>query len=325
MMVDPKGGNAAGLAPATTGPLQQRCVSFLQQTQNEDGGWGYRLRHRSAVEPTCSAIAALNETQSAESISALERACGWLDRVQLPDGSWPCFPGQATGSWATALACMALGSRDQSPERISRALLWLRDNRPAESGFWWRIRNQIFKRSVVDQDSSLVGWSWIPGTASWVEPTAYCLILLRAIPDRLHPSGMDKRRELAEKMLYNRMCPGGGWNSGNPLVYGVAGEPRVIPTAWALLALSEHASRAENSKSLDWLEGHYKQIRGPASLALAHLCLRFNGRLVPQLEPEAERLYSMSQFFEDTLSTAWMALALTREPKWLGFVRETSG
>ena len=28
-------------------------------------------------------------------------------------------------------------------------------------------------------------------------------------------------------MLYDRMCPGGGWNCGNPKVYGVAGEPLV--------------------------------------------------------------------------------------------------
>ena len=29
------------------------------------------------------------------------------------------------------------------------------------------------------QDGSLQAWSWVDGTFSWVEPTAWCLLLLK--------------------------------------------------------------------------------------------------------------------------------------------------
>jgi len=100
-------------------------------------------------------------------------------------------------------------------------------------------------------------------TASWVEPTAHALLFLRSLPAKMYSSQGAKRRQLAERMLYDRICPGGGWNSGNPLVYGVAGVPRVGPTVWALLALRDDAERAEIQMSLDWLQGAYGTIHGP--------------------------------------------------------------
>jgi hypothetical protein len=114
-------------------------------------------------------------------------------------------------------------------------------------------------------------------------------------------------------MLYDRMCPGGGWNSGNPLVYGVAGVPRVGPTAWALLALREDAEREEIQMSLDWLEGAYGTIHGAASLALAHRCLAAYGRRTPPLAPALGKLYPQNRFFENVLTHAWIILALREE------------
>jgi hypothetical protein len=110
-------------------------------------------------------------------------------------------------------------------------------------------------------------------------------------------------------MLYDRMCPGGGWNSGNPLVYGVGGVPRIIPTAWALLALRDQSQRAEVQTSLTWLEGAYNGIQGAASLALAHWCLAAYGRPVAPLAPALGRLYAHHQFFNDVLTMAWIVLA----------------
>lgn len=127
------------------------------------------------------------------------------------------------------------------------------------------------------------------------------------------PAPAAKRRHLAERMLFDRMCPGGGWNSGNPLVYGVAGIPRIGPTAWALLALRGHADRAEVQSSLRWLEGAYNRIQGGASLAVAHLCLRVHRRSLPPLAPALGELYSHNRFFENILTAAWVILALNEE------------
>jgi hypothetical protein len=319
MGVEPQFAKVAGFAAVTGSLLERVCLPFLEAAQNQDGGWGYRPGQRSGVEPTSWALMALGGAKSRKRLeAALGRGWRWLDETQLPDGSWPAFASQQTGCWVTSLACLALHLHGQSAERVAGGLAWLCSSRPGEGGLWWRLRNRLSRgSSLVRQDPSLVGWSWTPGTASWVEPTAHSLILLGALRSDLHPPNAAKRRELGEKMLYDRMCAGGGWNSGNPLVYGVAGEPRVIPTAWALLALARYADRDENHRSLEWLERNYKQIRGPASLALAHLCLRAYGRSMPSLETELSSYYQTNEFFHDTLVTAYVAVALGPPPRWI--------
>jgi len=196
---------------------------------------------------------------------------------------------------------------------VEHGLHWLLNAWPAEGTLWWRVHQTLFPSRVARQNSSLRGWNWTPGTASWVEPTALALLFLRSLPaDMLSPQ-VAKRRQLAERMLYDRMCPGGGWNSGNPLVYGVAGVPRIGPTVWALLALIDHAERKENQVSLEWLARSYDGIQGPASLALAHLCLMAYGRPTPPLAAKLGELYVRNHFFESVLTAAWVVLAANPE------------
>jgi len=233
---------------------------------------------------------------------------------QLPGGAWPARPGHRAGCWATSLASLAVFLHDGDCEPVRKGLNWLCSSWPAESGLWWRARTWFRPTAnVAGQDSSLAGWSWTPGAASWVEPTAYSLLLLNTVPEDLLPRHATKRRRLGEAMLYNRMCPGGGWNSGNPLVYGVPGERRVGPTAWALLALRGYANRAENQQSLRWLEQAYHQIAGPASVALAGLCLRAYGRPQPGLEARLASLYEMNGFLGNIPAAALSLIALSPE------------
>ncbi len=291
-------------------------MPFLREAQNADGGWGYRPTHRSAVEPTCWALLAL------AGLAEFERARGrgrdWLLAAQLPDGSWPAFAGQKEGCWVTPLACLALHEDRAAPDAVGKGLDWLCDSWPGEGSLWRRLQQRLFVPSnVVRQNPSLRGWSWTPGTSSWVEPTAYGLMLLRNLfPDGL-PRRVARRRQLAEAMLYDRMCPDGGWNSGNPFVYGVAGEPLVGPTAWALLALQDSRERAENQKSLEWLASAYEQAQGPGSLALAHLCLEIHGRATRPLEPALRRSYEANGFLESVPVAAFAALALSPAGGWL--------
>ncbi len=139
-----------------------------------------------------------------------------------------------------------------------RGLDWLLEAWPAEGTLWWRLRQSFISLPRwLARTARCAAGIGRPGTASWVEPTAHALLFLRSLPPELLPPQAAKRRQLAERMLFDRMCPGGGWNSGNPLVYGVAGVPRIGPTAWALLALRDHSERAEIQMSLAWLEGAY--------------------------------------------------------------------
>jgi hypothetical protein len=311
MLPAENGGGEASRKAVNSGQLADTyCRHFLITNQNPDGGWGYHRASPSSVEATSWVLMALTSWSQAPALGeTCARAHAWLLQAQLPDGSWPAFPGQRQGCWTTSLASLALHLQGGSPDAVVRSLDWLLDAWPADGTLWWRLRQFLARSAVVHQDSSLRGWSWTPGTASWVEPTSHALLLLRSLPPELLAPRAAKRQRLAERMLYDRMCPGGGWNSGNPLVYGVAGVPRIGPTAWALLALIDQPERAENQMSLDWLARAYAGIRGATSLALAHRCLAAYGRQVPPLAPALGELYLQNRFFESVLAVAWIALA----------------
>jgi hypothetical protein len=353
MSVKPCPANSAAGSPEGLHevPLAEEfCFPFLLRAQNANGGWGYMPGSASGAEPTCWALLALADRSNGDDLDvgasdahpqpnavrpygrqapngeeALKLGRQWLRQAQLPDGSWPAFVGQQRGCWVTALACLALKAQQESRDSVARGVRWLCDTWPAEGGFWSRLGHRLRRTpAVVRQDSSLRGWSWTPGTASWVEPTSYSLILMKNLPGELLPPSSGKRVRLAEAMLYDRMCPGGGWNAGNSLVYGVAGIPRVGPTVWALLALLAQRDRPENRKSLDWLCAAFPEIQGPGSLALAHLCLQAHGRAVlgnrkssPVLETLLRTRQAVNQFLMNVQVVAWAAIALSGAPDWL--------
>jgi len=299
----------------TSGPIRDSdCREFLITNQNSDGGWGFHPISPSAVEATAWALTALISSRpEPPPVEVCARARDWLLQAQRADGSWPPFPGQPQGCWVTSVASLALHLQGGAENAVERGLDWVLNAWPAEGTVWWRLRQTLFPSRLARQDSSLRGWNWTPGTASWVEPTAHALMFLRSLPRDILPPQAAKRRQLAERMLYDRMCPGGGWNSGNPLVYGVAGVPRIGATAWALLALRDQSERAEIQQSLVWLAGAYGAIHGASSLALAHRCLTAHGRRVSPLAPALGELYSHNRFFANVLTTAWVILALNGE------------
>lgn len=296
--------------------LSQICLPRLLEGQNPDGGWGFRAGASSSVEATSWSLLALVGLRSVPAVeTCCQRAMAWMNGGQLADGSWPAYPVQREGCWVTSLAGLALLVHDAAPERVAKGATWLCSSWPGEGGWWWRLRHRLFaKPGVVKQDFSLRGWSWTPGTSSWVEPTSLALLLLRRLSEDHRPALALERVRLAEAMLYDRMCPGGGWNCGNPLVYGVPGEPAVSPTVWALLALNRQSNNNEFQQSLDWLESTCPRLRGPGSLALAHLCLTVCGRPSPQ--PEMEVLYRTNQFLGNTVVLAWAAMALGPVRLW---------
>ncbi|MEJ2006957.1 MAG: hypothetical protein P8Z30_02190 [Acidobacteriota bacterium] len=306
---------------------QESFSAFLRDAQNPDGGWGYHPGSESCTEPAALSILALrgHEATGGKSLSS---ASDWLRRAQLPEGAWPVAGGERPGCWVTALACLALLKLSSPTENaVTRGMQWLCQTWPAEGNAWWRIRQRLQRRTeaIVRQDHSLHGWGWTPDTASWVEPTASALLLLKNVPAEFLPPEANKRMRLGEAMLADRVCPGGGWNTGNPFVYGEPGIPRVGPTAWALVALGDKKDHAANVKSLEWLEHNYQEIRGPGSLALAHLCLKLYGRPTAPIEPRLQALYLNNQFLGNIPVIAWAILAAGDVPDWLGFASRAKG
>jgi hypothetical protein len=299
------------------------CVPLLLRAQNSDGGWGYHPGEQSATEPTAWALLSLGSLPDSQEFSAARgRGKDWLRAAQLPDKSWPAFAKFPEGCWLTSLASLALHEQKDSPEAVAGGAKWLCNQWPAEGKLWrrWLLR-LVGGRNAVRQNVALRGWSWTPGTSSWVEPTACTLILLRRLYADAFPPDAERRRKLAEAMLYDRMCPGGGWNSGNAAVYGVAGQPLVGPTVWGLLALQKYRGRAENQAGLKWLLSTREKIQGPGSLALAQICFQAYGCETPSIVRELRRAYDQNQFMGSTVVAASCALALGAPAGWLSWER----
>jgi hypothetical protein len=290
------------------------CLPFLRKARNSDGGWGYRPGTASATEPTAWCLLALGKIDPGS--EAIEAGRHWLEGAQNADGSWPTRPATGEGNWVTALAGLALVATNGPEAAIAGAARWVSQSQSDEGGLRVRLRRLLGlgRKKVVEQDLSLRGWSWTPGTSSWVEPTAVALLFLHHLHSELAPAEAVERRRMGEALLYDRMCPAGGWNAGNPKVYGVAGIPQVGPTAWALLALQGYPEREENRRSLDWLAANAESMKGPSSLALAHLALKAGGRPAVSLEAKLALQFQNQGFLNNVTAFAQAAFELRPGP-----------
>jgi hypothetical protein len=297
------------------------CLPFLRKAQNADGGWGFHPGSQSQAEPTCWAVLALRnavDDAGAETSESIARGMRFLRDAQLTDGSWPATPEEKTGCWVTSLVCWVLSGGQEWTKAIAAGLNWLCADWPRDSNLWHRFLARFSsERHIFPINNSYRGWGWTPRTSSWVEPTAFALLALQHAPHETLPPAARRRQQLAKALLYDRMCLGGGWNSGNARVYGVAGEPLVVPTVWTLLALRGNAQRAENSSSLAWLEGYIPNIRGAGSQALAHVCLKAYGRAWPSGAQKLSDFYQRNAFLESVQVAAWACLAFTEPRLWL--------
>ena len=134
-------------------------------------------------------------------------------------------------------------------------------------------RGITFEPSPVQrQDNRLQGWSWIDGTFSWAEPTAWAVFGLkkcRALG--IVPKGASTRIRDGESLLQDRVCAGGGWNYGNSNVFN-KNLPAYIPTtAVALLALQDRQDEAFVRDSLTYLEKHAVEPPIHASARAQHV------------------------------------------------------
>ena len=298
--------------------VENICLPYLLGAQNEDGGWGFHTGSTSRAEPTAWALIALLEISSSDSHKqAASKAFQFLSSSQLPDGSWPSSPELREGSWVTSIVCLALLARTECAENVARGLTWLGNELPGEARTLHRLIRRIFAKKPAGQNASYFGWSWTVGTASWVEPTSHAIMFLRMIPPKMLSSAAESRLRMGETMLYDRMCASGGWNSGNPMVYGVPGEPQVSSTVWALLALREHPDRPEIQKSLAWLQAHSNAIQSPASLALAIIGRNAYRRLDPRLAESLREMYEKNEILWNVPEVAWATLALSETQTWL--------
>jgi hypothetical protein len=250
--------------------VDDQCVRLLIERQVPEGGWPFISNGKQmAIEPTALALLALPSNLNHERTAAIRA----LVHAQNANGSWPAICGDdAHGSGYTGLAAYALGRCREQGMPTSRALHWLLQCRGWESHWLWKWKFRTTDRHVrFDPDK--FGWPWTPKTVSGVVPTAYSLLALKCARAISGQKLREFRVRRGTEMLHDRMCPGGGWNAGNGVVYGVALAPHPDATAIALLALRGEPPSDSVTASLDWLERRAQSLHAPWSLAWAILAL----------------------------------------------------
>jgi hypothetical protein len=166
------------------------------------GGWASGNGSRASVETTCYGLMALHDRSG----TARDDAIDFLLRMRNRDGSWPAFDGDdAEGCWTTALVLIALRFAKSNFTEFGKSVSWLLDNKGQEGYWFWQWKFKTVDRAVHFNPDKF-GWSWFPGTLSWV-----------------HSNGLyTYRAQTITPLLFDGRKPGS--NSSGP---GNAGRPRV--------------------------------------------------------------------------------------------------
>jgi len=288
-----------------------QAVEFLKQSQNSDGGWGAIVGKQSNTESTALGLLALRSLEDSRENPAVRKAEQWLANSQASDGSWAYGAGAKTPSWSTALAVMALSDSSlEVVERLVRAGNWILAQEGSKPGILAKLILALsFQKKAVHLNDDLVGWSWTPGSFSWVEPTSYCLIALKKIKSRLSAKAVQERVDQAELMIYDRMCEGGGWNYGNAAVYGDPLWPYPDITALALIALQDHKERNDNRVSLRALSKMAETTDSGLALGWTTICLSVYGEDISELRKRLDQKFARTKFLGETKPVALAILA----------------
>jgi len=274
--------------------FKDQMVTAVEASGSED-----RKLHEFSIESMCFAILTLRRRAS----SGLEERIRTLRSLQNRNGSWPSFKGDGPeGSWSTALAILSLVSVGSTDACLKCAIHWLLSQKGRENNWLWRWKFQTVDTSVRFNPTKY-GWSWIPGTTSWVIPTAFSILALQhAWSHHLNESDEAANRvETGTEMLFDRMCPGGGWNAGNGVAFGVPCAPYIDATAIALLALRGRENDPGTQASLTWLVNHLLSCPSPYSLAWGIIALA---------------AYRQQDVADDLLNHAAARLTSLIEKKW---------
>ena len=291
--------------------MLDRIITDLLQNQNSDGGWGALRGKRSNTEATSLAIAALKALAENTAAENRKRGIDWLVRQQNKDHSWPLNETVKEGSWTTALAITALSDTTENSEHVLAAARWLLEQEGSKPGILAEIVLWVTGKSRVNKlDKDLIGWSWVPISFSWVEPTSYALIALKKQRARLAGTNVDERIRQADALIYDRMCTGGGWNYGNSKVLDYALWPYPDITALALIALQDRAGEKANQESLQVLSKLARETDSGLALCWAAICFNLYGQDQSDFHKQIDKRFAATAFLGETKSLALAVIAL---------------
>ena len=231
-----------------------KCVKDIEARSLAAGGFAEQPEGPYRPDSTAWAILALEKAGGMNSIIADGRSA--LSAVRFQGGR-VFMPGAPDVIWPTALAVIAWHGDPQYLEARNRAAGLLLEI----SGAHWPRSDP---KDPVEHDASLLGWPWVLGMHSFVEPTAMALLALEKTRHADHPRFLEGVR-----MIVDRRLPKGGWNYGNTLVYGTELLPFIDSTGMALTALAGHTPEEGVKPGIDYLRTGVENCRAPLSLGWA--------------------------------------------------------
>ena len=291
--------------------MVEKLIDFLQKTQNADGGWGVVPGKRSQTEATALALLGLGSVKDLSLSAHVQKGLQWLIGQQKEDGSWPVTTQVTESSWSTSFAVLTLTVFGVQMPHALRGAQWLLEQKGQTLGWRESLRYRWAPETMVNLlNPDLQGWSWVPSSSSWVEPTAYALIALKKLKPFLDDGRTRGRIRQGELLLYDRMCEDGGWNYGNKLVLGEKLPPYPDTTAVALIALQDRQVEVTNQRSLQALLSLLGQTHSGLTLSWAIICSSLYGRESSEWRTLLTKAYEKTGFLDETKSLSLALLAL---------------
>lgn len=279
-------------------------LDSLAAMAHADGGWPYAPGQPPQVEPTCFGLLACS-LESERFAKPINRARQFLDRCRKPDGSYRLAVGREEALWPTSLALFTQAVLDDGIAK-NGAAAGLRITAGYLLGVKGRTPENMETDELHDIDLKLTGWPWAENNFSWVEPTAWACLALRA-------AGCDSHERVQEglRMLLDRAMDEGGINYGNRRILGRLLEPIPGPTALMLLALQGREHSRINAAA------EYLLTQTPCG-DLEHLCwmkLALEAqRALPGVEQALPSLDSaIAAAYDRRRQTPWLRPAPVRE------------
>ncbi|MFB3903038.1 MAG: hypothetical protein ACE15E_06255 [Acidobacteriota bacterium] len=271
----------------------QKAGRFLLAAQNSEGGWGYSARSgQSAPEPSCYSLLALHDRSQRSS----QKGIAWLESQVAADGGVRLEADDET-HWSTSLVVFTLTRLDPGFRRLPVSVFRL--------------------LAMKGSRDAAVGWAWNEETYSWVEPTCYAMLALKA-------AGLGKHARVAdaERMLESRTCIGGGWNQG--LRVSFLREMKALPsqTALVMLALQDRAdSHPTIADAGRFLRSKVEKEPSTLTLALAILAFDALGEDCAGLALRLERRQAEDGSWREAVHLTALALLALRAVKegWNAF------
>jgi hypothetical protein len=195
------------------------------------------------------------------------RGAEWLLHLQAIDGSVGLSATLRQPRWVTAHALWLWNVLGLAAEARSRATAWLLGRRGNATA-----NDDGIAQPVIGHDRLIVGWPWVEGTHSWVEPTAMAILALCQQGLNSHPRVREGCR-----LLLDRSVLQGGWNYGNRAVFGRDLRAQPGPTGLALMALAAQGEQDCSPivrRGIDFLRATLPTLRAPLSLGWGVLGLR---------------------------------------------------